>query len=70
MAGQADPQQVAVDAFQLQQESPDITRSLGDFDFCGYFNGLTVTRTVYAPSYAAYAFRQERHLVVCEDCVS
>ena len=66
VAGQPNPQQVTVDAFQLEQDSADITGAAGDFDPCGFFNSLTVTRTVNAPSYAADALGDVRHLLVSQ----
>ena len=69
MTGKPNPQQVAVDAFQLEQDSADIACAARDFDPRGFFNGLTVTRTVNAPSYAADALSNVWHLLVSQLCV-
>lgn len=66
MAGQAEPEQVAVDALQLQEDCADELCPRWNFDPSGDFSCLTVTRTVNAPSYSANAFGQEGHLVIGE----
>jgi hypothetical protein len=67
--GDAQPEKMAVDPFQLEQGGPDIPRPLRNLNSCCLFDGLTVTRTVNKPSYPADPFRQKDHLVVGEDAV-
>jgi hypothetical protein len=64
VTGQSDPEQVAVDAFQFEQGRADVTCTAGNFDPCGFFDCLTVTRTVNAPSYSAYSFGEIRYLLI------
>jgi hypothetical protein len=59
-----------VDSLQFKQERPDESRSRRDFDSGCLLGCLTVTRTVYVPSYPSDPFGEERHLTVGEGTVA
>ena len=69
MAGEADPEEMAVESLDLQHDGPDAAGARRNRQGGRLFHGLRVRHVVHAPADAADPLRGHRDLVIGEDRV-